>query len=319
MRQLFASYDDYRKVVDELENCLGAKINEREQEKLRLQREADERELNEKLQSIIDWAINNNISARRLPRNVRDLLQLTDLKLGYDKEDSCKELKSLPEHIGVLKNLKSFRVMTINTIKIPKSFMSLSKLEVIELRLSGLRQELPNDLSGFTNLKQLKLVGKNIIFDNLVIPCNLEYIAIIGSSLSKLPEELKFMKNLTTLFLSENNFTEIPNVIGYIDSLEYLSFSKNNIKNLPNFIINLKKLKALHLGNNNLIEINDCIGDLLSLEYLDISQNTKLVKISHRLYDLPNLRKIFVFQNPNISLYDRTKIEAKNFMGMWKK
>lgn len=80
MRQLFASYADYRKVVDEvIQQCeLALKekqekiLYEQNKKKLLLDRDKE-------LQSFIDWAISCNIPENDIPRDINLLCKIEKL------------------------------------------------------------------------------------------------------------------------------------------------------------------------------------------------------------------------------------------------
>ena len=59
--------------------------------------------------------------------------------------------------------------------------------------------------------------------------------------------EVRFLKNLHTLDLSDNNFTGVPAEVGQLSRLEILDLSNNPLTGLPNEIGNLKNLKVLDL------------------------------------------------------------------------
>ena len=57
-------------------------------------------ESQDKLQSIIDWAIVNDIDEERLPRDIETLSQITDVNLSH------LELTSIPDNICNVSKLK---------------------------------------------------------------------------------------------------------------------------------------------------------------------------------------------------------------------
>lgn len=66
-----------------------------------------------------------------------------------------------------------------------------------------------------------------------------------------LPAEIRHLKKLTSLNLSDNNFTGVPAEIGQLEYLEILNLSNNPITGLPYELGNLKNLQVLDLSNTN--------------------------------------------------------------------
>lgn len=65
-----------------------------------------------------------------------------------------------------------------------------------------------------------------------------------------LPGEIRFLKNLRVLDLSNNDFTGVPAEVGQLSALTELNLSNNHLTGLPYELGNLKSLKTLNLSNN---------------------------------------------------------------------
>lgn len=63
--------------------------------------------------------------------------------------------------------------------------------------------------------------------------------------------EIRFLQNLRTLDLSDNNFTGIPSEIGQLTNLEVLDLSNNPVTGLPQELGNLQNLQLLDLRSTN--------------------------------------------------------------------
>ena len=87
------------------------------------------------------------------------------------------------------------------------------------------------------------------------------------------PEELRYCRNLTSLYINCNrNIQEVPEWIGELSKLETLSFSEDDIIVLPDSICSLTKLKELDLSRNErLTALPENIGNLTKLDYLNIN------------------------------------------------
>ncbi len=80
----------------------------------------------------------------------------------------------------------------------------------------------------------------------------IQELNLSGNSLSgSLPGEIRFLKNLKVLNVSNNQFTGVPAEIGQLQNLEVLDLSNNNLTGLPNELGNLSNLRVLNLKGNN--------------------------------------------------------------------
>lgn len=83
-----------------------------------------------------------------------------------------------------------------------------------------------------------------------------------------LPAEIRFLKRLKKLEMSNNQMTGIPAEIGQLSELEEINYSNNEITGLPLEIGNLKKLRILNLSGNDfsesdMLKIKESLPDLV--------------------------------------------------------
>ena len=75
-----------------------------------------------KLQSIIDWAIENEISEDVIPRDIEALSQVTELELkNYN-------ISELPESLGSLTNLNALSIIKCPLINFPACILNLKSI-----------------------------------------------------------------------------------------------------------------------------------------------------------------------------------------------
>uniref|UniRef100_A0A8C1W483 non-specific serine/threonine protein kinase n=1 Tax=Cyprinus carpio TaxID=7962 RepID=A0A8C1W483_CYPCA len=207
----------------------------------------------------------------------------------------------------------SFNQITIFPFQLGQAMDRLEELSLEGNQISAL--SLPLCL---TELKVLD-ISKNqvkIISDNFLTEClKLEtFISCFhAGSLSHLPLKI------TTVKLSQNNFTNVPEIISNLPNLRSVDMRNNSISVLPGpalwISVNLRelmfshnhisvldlsgpvykwaRLEKLHLSSNKLTEIPPQIGMLEDLTSLDVSQNEglrsfpdEMGKLVH-LWDLP--------------------------------
>lgn len=86
---------------------------------------------------------------------------------------------------------------------------------------------------------------------------DIETLDLSGNNLTgALQAEVRHLKNLRTLDLSDNKFTGVPAEIGQLEKLEVLDLSNNMLTGLPYELGNLRNLKMLDLSGNDYSELD---------------------------------------------------------------
>jgi hypothetical protein len=100
----------------------------------------------------------------------------------------------------------------------------------------------------------------------------LEILDLWGNALSALPDDLARLQRLRILFCSDNQFTELPAVIGQCVELEMVGFKANRIRQVPAAALPAR-LRWLILTDNQLSELPPEIGRCSRLQKLMLAGN----------------------------------------------
>jgi hypothetical protein len=100
----------------------------------------------------------------------------------------------------------------------------------------------------------------------------LEILDLSGNDLSALPDDLPRLHKLRILFCSDNQFTELPAVLGQCAQLEMVGFKANRIRQVPAAALP-SRLRWLILTDNRIAELPPEIGCCSRLQKLMLAGN----------------------------------------------
>ncbi len=143
-------------------------------------------------------------------------------------------------------------------------------MQTIEQLLSG-------ELIGIRHLK-LSCGLSHFPSDILDLADTLEILDLSGNSLSSLPDDFSRLTKLRIIFCSNNDFTELPEVLGRCPELSMVGFKANRIGKVSAKAIPIK-LRWLILTDNDLEQLPEEIGHCAELQ--------KLMLAGNRLQSLP--------------------------------
>lgn len=109
----------------------------------------------------------------------------------------------------------------------------------------------------------------------------------ITGTICNLSPALWRMHHLTSLYLNDNNLSEVPGEISLLSSLIHLDLSCNKIRRLPPEIGDLQSLKDLLINNNYLRLLPYELGRLFQLHTLNLKGNPLAQEFSV-VYNEPN-------------------------------
>ncbi len=111
--------------------------------------------------------------------------------------------------------------------------------------------------------------------------------------LTEVPEELKQMPYLRSLYIDRNRITHIPS---FLSNLEELWMGQSALKECPTGIENLEKLKVLDLAYNQISELDPAIFTMKNLEVLALFDNA-LSELPPEIGELNQLKKLALSGN----------------------
>ena len=106
----------------------------------------------------------------------------------------------------------------------------------------------------------------------------LEILNLSGNALSSLPHDLPRLRKLRVIFCSDNQFAQVPEVLGACSQLDMVGFKANRIRHLPAAALP-ERLRWLILTDNQLPELPAALGQCGRLQ--------KLMLAGNRLQSLP--------------------------------
>ncbi|MBW4473355.1 MAG: leucine-rich repeat domain-containing protein [Stenomitos rutilans HA7619-LM2] len=154
-------------------------------------------------------------------------------------------------------------------------------------------QEARRSNATFLDLSRLGLSRIPEAIDQLT---QLTRLDLYQNQLTSVPESLGNLSQLTTLDLYQNQLTSVPETLGNLSHLTVLSLSRNQLTSVPETLGNLSHLTALSLAQNQLTSVPETLGNLSSLTELYLSRN-QLTRVPETLGNLSNLTGLSLNQN----------------------
>ncbi|MFX1390545.1 MAG: leucine-rich repeat domain-containing protein [Promethearchaeota archaeon] len=193
---------------------------------------------------------------RILPNEISELNNLEELHLSY------AFLGDLPQSMEKLENLKEITINSRVLENLPNTFGNLPKLESLRLFCESLKN-LPDSMQNLKTLKKLLLYDCNSfkeVPETLSGCSNLEDVMFRGVPIREIPSFMGKLPNLKKFSLIKVDIDKIPQVIAEMKVLENFCFRENPLKDKKDQEL---MREARELGSNELFEI---FGD--GLKYL---------------------------------------------------
>ncbi|CAG9314137.1 unnamed protein product [Blepharisma stoltei] len=206
--------------------------------------------------------------------------QEQDIKDIRELIRKANENSKLPIRVGLMDRLKAEHGPKINSWeelgKISEDQMQLEeKFELIHCPLNLPKQfsRLNYLLEKATNLVHLSLKDCNLRYIPF-LPETLTYLNLSENQIFSLKEKIPAIAGLEVLSAAYNQITEIPNELKNLKKLQELNLSNNKISKVDHSPLDgMASLGTLNLASNQLKEISFVLGDMSSLEVLILSNN----------------------------------------------
>jgi hypothetical protein len=165
----------------------------------------------------------------------------------------------------------------------------------------------------------------------------LEILDLSGNRLSSLPADLPRLERLRIVFCSDNQFTELPEVLGQCPNLDMVGFkanairrvapdslpeklrwlilTDNRIEELPAEIGRCTRLQKLMLAGNRLQALPGELAACTRLELLRIAAN-RLAELPGWLFSLPRLSWLAYAGNPFCGADEKAALEDMPITGV---
>lgn len=130
----------------------------------------------------------------------------------------------------------------------------------------------------------------------------LEILNLSGNALSALPDDLPRLKKLRVIFCSDNQFTDVPDVLGQCRNLEMVGFKANQIQRMSGASLT-DGLRWLILTDNQLVQLPAGLGQCTRLQKLMLAGN-QLQHLPEEMVACRNLELLRISANRFVALPD---------------
>ncbi|MBK9283373.1 MAG: leucine-rich repeat domain-containing protein [Sphingobacteriaceae bacterium] len=200
---------------------------------------------------------------------ISKLIDLQTLKL------SGNEVVDYPKGFEALYNLVFFA--TYNNkftafLPQPEAYRNLNYLELQHTKIDSI----PCAIAYLNKLKTFKFGNTD---DTLKLPETLKYmknlqeLTIENCIMDSFPKQIFKIPNLNFLYLSNTNTHNITKHFERLQNLELLIIENNPLQTIPFDIYKAKKIRFISLRNNKITKLPDSISQLKELHFLDLSGN----------------------------------------------
>ena len=208
-------------------------------------------------------------------------------------------------------DLESLEILDLSNNKISeipyKLFKSQANLKMLKLSRNLLTQLASETLLGIEKLNHLMLDNNLLeeiddgVFSNF---SSLSVLDLSNNNLAKIPQSLRFLRNLKSLDLSHNLIADMDLVDLSMSQLWRLDLSGNRIGNISvGALQELKSLQILDLSNNKIEEVERGAFDFTKVIRAVRLDSNYLTRMDNLFDELPNLTWLNISDN-RIEMFD---------------
>ena len=206
---------------------------------------------------------------------------------------SNRGLKSVPETLGLLKDVVALNLGHNHLSELPASLSEMTMLGNVDLRRNDF-EAVPQVL-GKLPMRSLNLSGNRITDASALRTCvSLRVLDLSGNLLQRFDGCLGEPNELRTLNLSCNFIKEIAGLLPELEAVERLNLSGNVIDTVPASVASLLSIVELNLSDNRISQIDDAFFGL-DAETVDLSSN-RIGTL--RLHGMESLETLTLDANP---------------------
>ncbi|XP_012055191.1 PREDICTED: leucine-rich repeat-containing protein 40-like [Atta cephalotes] len=238
-----------------------------------------------------------------IPEEIIKLINLEVFDLSHNN------ISLIPYCIGILPNLKQFAIEGNNIKNVRGDIIRCGTPRI----LTHIRQTV--DVNTSMNTRELlQPSASNSIHPDKYTMKNTRLFSLAGQNLSEISEEIledAAEASVTTIDLSRNKLSELPNKMSVIVTVTDLKLISNHLASLPEWIgEKYKCLQILDISKNHLQSLPSNIGCLKYLRDIDISFN-RFTELPETIYDVEALESLNANDNQiakiDVSLLEKLK------------
>jgi internalin A len=208
------------------------------------------------------------MALKSVPESIAQLSELRKLNLTHN------EITFIPDSVAQLSKLRTLDLRSNQVTDIPESITRLNDLRELDIARNQIHC-VPEFIGEFSQLEKLNLYDNHlaVIPDSIGRLKNLRQLDLSYNRIASIPESLTKLHKLERLRLGNNWIETVSESLDQLSQLQRLNLRGNRITAIPKAISRLSELKALSFGSNRISHIPDFIGRLSRLEYLHLSNN----------------------------------------------